>query len=296
MTSRGRAEAALIAVTLIWGTTFTLVKDALADVSTLTFLAIRFGVAAMLVSLLWRRQALTRGGPPGATLWSVTAGLCLAGSYILQTAGLRWTTPSKSAFLTSLCVVLVPLLASIVYRTVPRKQESLGVFLAMAGMALLTAPPVGNGTFVWNRGDLLTFGCAVAFAAHILLVSAAGERVRFEKLTVIQLITAAVILLGTFWWAETPVLQMSGAVWLALAVTSIFSTALAFSVQAWAQQHTTATRAALIFALEPVSASATSWLASGETLTARGWAGAVLILAGLLIVEVKPGARTGHQY
>ena len=133
---RARADFALIAVTFFWGSTFTLVKAAIEDASVLAFLAVRFSFAALVLAAIYR----TRMGAAGREAWmgGAAAGLCLLAGYYLQTTGLRHTTPSKSAFLTSLCVVMVPLLSSIVYRNVPAASEVAGAAMAVAGTAFLT--------------------------------------------------------------------------------------------------------------------------------------------------------------
>jgi drug/metabolite transporter (DMT)-like permease len=293
---RFRAELALATVTLVWGTSFTLIHAALEDASTLLFVGVRFLLAALLVGALYRR-ALVRAWATSLRPFrgGVLAGCCLTAAYLCQTAGLRYTTPSKSAFLTSLCVVLVPFLGCLVYRRVPRSAEILGIALAMTGMAFLTLPA---GWRSWqegfNRGDVLTAGCALAFAAHILLVGELVKTTAFEVLSATQLGAVAVLSLAGSPWFEVPRFQFSPRLTLALAVTALLCTALAYSVQAWAQQHTSPTRAALIFALEPVVAAFTSWLAIGERLTVRGWFGAALILSSVLVVELKPRLRAGH--
>jgi drug/metabolite transporter (DMT)-like permease len=281
---------ALIGVTIIWGTSFTLIKEALPNISTILFLTLRFSLAAAVMAVLYRKALLTGFQRRRAVLAGAAAGCCLALAYLLQTAGLRLTTPSRSAFLTSLCAVCVPLLGGAVYRNVPRWQEWAGVLLAMLGMGLLTAPAGGSV----NSGDLMTVGCAVAFAGHILVIGRYAPQLGFEVLSVTQLAVVAALGSATFWWAEPVVFRPGLSVWLALAITALLCTALAFSVQAWAQQHTSATRAALIFSLEPVSAAFTSWIVAGEQLGTRGLAGAGLILAGVLAVELKPSAPREH--
>ena len=102
------------------------------------------------------------------------------------------------------------------------------------------------------------------------------------------------VALGSFWWMEKPFFHPSPFLWMALLVSSLLSTALAFTVQVWAQRITTATRAALIFALEPVVAWAFSFVVMGERLPPRGILGAILILAGILVAELKPIGLKQH--
>jgi drug/metabolite transporter (DMT)-like permease len=282
---RRRAEAALAVNTLVWGATFVVVKNALADVSPVLFLALRFSVAAAaLLAVFHRSHAMRRWEFREIGGGLLVGGLLFAG-YVFQTAGLQFTSAPKSAFLTGTTSVMVPLLARLVYKSRPRRSEIVGLLAATAGMGLMTLEgPLGS----INRGDLLTLCCAVAFAGHIVTVGHFSEKMSFETLSVIQVGGAAMLSGSLFWWAESPRLAWKPSVVFAILVTGLLATALAFTVQAWAQQYTTATRTALIYMLEPVFAWLTSFLLVGEGLSARAAAGAALILGGVLVVETKP--------
>jgi drug/metabolite transporter (DMT)-like permease len=134
----------------------------------------------------------------------------------------------------------------------------------------------------------------VAFAGHIIALGHYSSRMSFEILSISQVGTAAALALSVFWWAETPRIYWRWEVWFAIAITGLLATALAFTIQAWAQQYTTATRTALIFTLEPVFAWLTSFLLTGELLSQRATLGACLILAGILLVELKPSTQRAH--
>ncbi len=274
-----KADLALVGVTLIWGSTFVMVKTALGQISTLLFLALRFTLAAAVLALLYRNRLQLRKAAPALLI-----GLLLFTGYVLQTLGLRLTTPSKSAFLTGLAVPLVPLAAALVYWRGPRWIEWISVAMATLGMTLLT---MQGERLQFGPGDLLSFGCAVAFALHVVAVGHFAWRMNFQTLAVTQIATAAVLGATTFAWAEPPRVQWTPGVLIAVCITGLFATALAFTVQAWAQRYTTPTRTALIFALEPVCASFTSYWVTGETLSPRGFSGAVLILFGILLAELK---------
>jgi drug/metabolite transporter (DMT)-like permease len=281
-----RADAALASNTLIWGSTFVLVQAALRDISPIVFLAIRFSIATFALALLFRSRARYRPTRAG-----LIAGGCLFAGYLFQTVGLQFTTASKSAFITGLAIPLVPLLTSLVYLSRPRVFEMAGIIFATAGMGLMT---LEGETLKIGRGDLLTFFCAVAFAAHIIVIGHYSGRVGFESLSFLQVATAAALGLSTFWWIEAPVVRFSPVVLIALGITGLLATALAFTVQAWAQQHTTATRTALIYSLEPVVAWFTSYWLTGELLSRRAAMGAGLILSGILLVELKRVKTTEH--
>ena len=287
-----RAEFALVGVTLVWGATFVLVKEALADVSTVLFLAIRFSLAGLILAVVYRRS-LPGTFAHGHSRWKggVLAGVCLIGGYACQTFGLRLTTPTKSAFLTGMAIVLVPFFGSIVYRVAPRRSEVVGVAMALVGMALMTLSGSDVGT---NPGDLLTLAGAMFFSWHILVLAHYAPRDGFERLSVLQIVTAAAIAWTGVWWIEDIHIRWSPTVLAALGITGLLATAAAFTIQAWAQQKTSSTRTALIFALEPVFAAATSFVVLDEVLPWRALAGAVLILAGVLFVELKPLSPREH--
>jgi len=288
--SRGRAEAALAANTLAWGTTFVLAKAALVFVSPVLFLAARFSLAAAALLVVFPRvfrMSIARG-QLGA---GVLTGIFLFLGYLFQTVGLQYTTPTKSAFITGLVTVMVPLLASLVYRIRPQVSELFGVSVATLGMGLLTLNgPIGS----ISRGDLLTLLGAVAFAAHIVTLGHYSESMEFELLSVLQVSAAAVSALALFWWVEPIRMHWQPVVFWAILITGLVCTAMAFTVQAWAQRYTSSTRTALIYALEPVFAGITSWLILGEILSGRAAAGAALILAGILLVELKPFQASSH--
>ncbi len=283
-----QADLSLAIVALIWGTTFVVVKRALSEISTLYFLAIRFWLAALCMFLMfigpfrkagWRsvRRGLRGGAAAGLFLWL---------GYVFQTFGLKYTTAGKSGFLTGFYIVLVPLIGACIYRKWPQVPELAGIGIATIGMMVLTIPSVGK-QFQVNRGDLLTLACAVAFACHLLVLGYYSQRERFEAVALGQIACAAVLSTLSL-GIEAPRATWSNAVVFAIVLTAVFATAIAFALQTWGQQYTTATRTALIFALEPVFALATAVLAGGEALTVAAVLGGALILSGILVVELKP--------
>jgi len=282
VTRRQAADLALVGNTIVWGATFVLVKAAIVDIPPMLFLALRFTLATGALAIAFGTR-LRKGG---AVMPGILVGLFLFGGYFFQTMGLRFTTAPKSAFLTGLTSVMVPLLASVVYRIRPQRSEITGVLVATGGLALMT---LEHDIWSVNRGDLLTFVCTLAFAAHIVTVGHFSERIRFELLSIVQIGTAAVLAWTLFWAMERPVqVHWRPAVVYGILITGLLATAWAFSAQAWAQHYTTSTRTALIYMLEPVVAAITSFLLAGEGLSARAAAGAALILAGVLLVELKP--------
>jgi drug/metabolite transporter (DMT)-like permease len=286
---RRLAELALVGNTVVWGATFTVVKNALGGVSAILFLALRFSLATAALVLIFRKPLAHHSWKNAAP--GLLVGLFLFLGYLFQTQGLRYTSAPKSAFLTGLTSVLAPLFASSVYGIRPRISEVFGLLTAMVGLGLMTLPDASGSI---NRGDVLTLFGAAAFAAHIVTLGHFSKDVRFELLSVAQVGTAAVLAITLFPWAETPRVEWQPPVLWAILITGLLATALAFTVQAWAQKFTTSTRTAVIYMLEPVVAWLTSYLLAGEGLSRPGAAGAALILGGVLLVELKPVNRWQH--
>jgi drug/metabolite transporter (DMT)-like permease len=296
-----KAHLLLLGVVFVWGATFVLVKDALSDISPLLFNLLRMVLATVCLGAVYGRR-LGRLDK-GAILSGGLVGLCLATGYEFQTAGLRLTTPSKSAFITGLVVVIVPLLL-IVPRLRPAGSHApgwnayLGALLAFFGIVLLTTPADAGFDFHHtNFGDLLTLGCAIGFSFHMLALAHFSPKVRFEQLAVLQVGFAAVFMALSLPVFEKPFVHWSTRVLIALAIAAVLATAAAFTIQSWAQQYLPATHTALLLTLEPVFAWITSFLVLGERLGMRSGMGALLILAGIGITELLPSRiqATAHE-
>jgi drug/metabolite transporter (DMT)-like permease len=296
-----KAHLLLLGVVIVWGSTFVLVKDALADISPLLFNLLRMGLATACLGLVYRRHI---GRMNGRTIFfGCLTGFFLAMGYQFQTAGLRLTTPSKSAFITGMVVVIVPLLL-VVPRLRPAASHApgwnayCGALLAFAGIVLLTAPAHSGLDFHrMNAGDLLTLGCALGFAFHMLALAHFSPRVPFEQLAVLQVAFATVFMAASLPLFERPFLHWSVRVVVALMIASVLATAAAFTIQSWAQQFLPATHTALLLTLEPVFAWITSFLFLGERLGLRSGAGALLIFAGIGVTELLPSRiqSTAHE-
>lgn len=289
------ADMALLGNAIIWGSTFTLMKAMIRSISPIFLLGLRFTLAtvALVVFFRFRGARLTGGWPADAhrtrrkVRWwpGALIGTFLFCGYVFQTQGLRYTSAPKSAFLTGLSSAMVPLLAALVYKTRPQFSEVVGVMVATAGLGLMTLEGAIGSI---GRGDLLTLLGAIGYAAHIVALGHFSEHMSFELLSVMQVGSAAVLSFACCWWMEKPYAEWRPVVVCGILITGFLATALAFTVQAWAQQFTTSTRTALIYMLEPVFAWTTSYLLVGEGLTRRAAVGAVLILGGVLLVEMKP--------
>jgi drug/metabolite transporter (DMT)-like permease len=293
----------LILTAAIWGSTFVVVKDALRDVSPLLFNFLRMVIATVVLAVIYHRDL--RRLKPSYLAGGALVGLCLAAGYSFQTVGLARTTPAKSAFITGLIVVLVPLLCAIpALRTASMRAPSPAVFagaaMAFAGILLLTTPshtPWATLFASINTGDLLTLLCALGFALHVLCLAHISPRLPLGTLAVLQLAFCTLIMGAALPLFERPHLHLSPRVAFALLITGVLATAVAFTVQSWAQQRLSATRTALILALEPVFAFLTSYFFFGERLSARASCGALLILGGIAFTELlpQPARASAHE-
>ncbi|HEV2350237.1 MAG TPA: DMT family transporter [Terriglobia bacterium] len=282
MPQRTKAEALLVLVTFIWGSTFVIVKEALNDASPLVFIAIRFAAAGVLLFIVLREGPLDRR----AVLPGIILGLFLFGGYIGQTSGLNYTTPSKAAFITGFSVILVPLI--MLLRGARMHAANIaGALLGLSGIYFLVLPA---GLAAVNRGDVLVLFGSMSFAAHIVLVGAYTRRFSFRHLVPLQVITVGAVATLALPLDRSLRLRWSTGLALALLITVLLATGFAFSVQNWAQQYTPPAHTALIFALEPVFAALTSRLLTGERLSGKVLLGCGLILGGMVVSELWGGS------
>jgi drug/metabolite transporter (DMT)-like permease len=271
---------ALVAVTAVWGSTFVVVKDAVEKMPVTDFLTWRFALAA-LAMLLIRPRSVASLGPSGRRAGALL-GLALGIGYLLQTLGLQTTGAAVSGFITGMFVVLTPLGAALLLRQPPSRTAWLAVLLATIGLGFLSLRGLSVG-----RGELLTLGCAVAFALHIVGLGRWASSYDVYGLAVVQLLVVAG-LCGVVAVPGGLDVPSDASVWGALALTAVAATAIAFVVQTWAQAHLPPTRAAVVMTMEPVFAGVFAVVAAGEHLGPRILLGAVLVLAAMVLTEVGP--------
>lgn len=273
-------QAALVATAAVWGSTFIVVKDAVAAYPLYSFLGLRFAIAVLAFVAIFPRSVahLDRS----TIMVGVLAGAFLCAGYIFQTWGLQDTTASRAAFITGMFVVITPLMQGVLLRLVPRPTTVAGVVLAVVGLWLLS----GASSAGWGVGDTRVLLCAIAYSAHMIVLGGVGRRHDPMALTLVQLATTALVCLGIALAIERPIVAPTGAaVWIALVLTGVFASAVAFAVQTYAQRHIPPARTALILITEPAFGGLFGWMA-GETLGLRGLGGAALILGGMVLAEL----------
>lgn len=275
------ADATLLAMTAFWGISFVIVKGALDEADPLSFLALRFLVAGAACVLFSRRALLDpRLWRPGAWL-----GVFLFLGFLFQTWGLATTTPSRSAFITSLFVVFVPICQWVMFKKRPARSAFVGSALAITGTYLLSGASFGGGL---STGDWLTVACAAAYAVQIVLTSHWAKDVAPVPLVGVEILVVAALACVAALFGERRVVWSNDFV-SAVVAMGVIATAAGIAVQTWAQQRTSAVRAALIIALEPVFATAWSIWRGREAFDPRVLEGGGLILAGVVVSELfKP--------
>jgi drug/metabolite transporter (DMT)-like permease len=281
VTGKSRAEGILLCITVIWGTTFALGKMVLLEVTPLQMISFRFTLSTLLLLAIFFRsifplrldQAL-KGG---------LLGLFLFLGFVVQTIGLTLTSASKSAFITGMVVVFVPLLQVIVSRRPPKFGNILGVLIVTLGLWFLTSP---EGA-AFNAGDALTLACAAFFAMYMVYLDRISREMSAVQLTFLQVGTNALLGIGAMSIFESSPLHLTPFNGLALLYLAVFATIITTFAQTKYQKDTTPTRAAIIFTMEPVFAAVIAALFLGEQLGFLGIIGGGLIITGVLVSELS---------
>jgi drug/metabolite transporter (DMT)-like permease len=283
VTVKARAEGVLIALTLIWGSTFVVGKIVLQNLSPLQMIALRFTSSSLFLLAFFsrrifplNRRQIIRGGILGIFLFL---------GFVAQTVGLTLTTASKSAFITGMMVVFVPLLQVVIERRVPKVGNIAGVAVVSAGLWLLTSPSGSS----FNTGDALTVVCAVLFAVYIVYIDVVAHEMSAMQLTFLQMATNAVLALGATLAFDTVPSRIPAGTLAAVLYLTAFATILTTFLQTRYQKETTPTRAAIIFTIEPVVAAVSAAVVLGEVVGVGGAVGGGLIIGGVLLSELSEG-------
>jgi drug/metabolite transporter (DMT)-like permease len=281
------ASVALVGVTAVWGYTFLVVQDAVATMPVMDFLAWRFLLASFVMIALrpTRLRTVTRL----ELLRGIGLGTVLGLGYIAQTYGLRYTSAAISGFITGMFVVLTPVMSWILLRRKTNRNTWMVVALAAVGLALLSL----NGWSV-GIGELLTLGCAVFFAIHIVGLGEWSSQYEPYTFSLLQIATVGIIsLIAAI--PEGIAVPPTTEVWGVVAITGVLATAVAFFVQTWAQSLVSATRAAVVMTMEPVFAGLFAVIIGGNQLTLRTLGGAACIVAAMLIINLRSRRSATRQ-
>lgn len=275
-------DGLLLITAIVWGSGFVVTAIALEYLTAYQVMAGRFVLAALILSLLFRKKFRTF---TKAVVWKgAILGTILYIGFALQTVGLEYTTPSKNAFITAINVVIVPLIAYIVYKRKVDRFEVVGSILAIVGVGFLAL----QGSMTINIGDLLTLACAVAFAFDIFYTNHFVKKEDALSLTIVQFITASIIgVISVTIQGDIPTTLENEAIY-SIIYLAVFSTTIAYVCQNVGFKYTTATKGAIILSLESLFGMIFSVLFLHELLTGRMITGAAMIMIAILITELKP--------
>ncbi|MCJ8007422.1 DMT family transporter [Lederbergia wuyishanensis] len=276
-------EIALLITAIIWGSGFVASAVALDHYSPYQMMAIRFlvGGVILLVFFFKKLKQLNRV----ILLKGIFLGTILYIAFALQTVGLQFTTPSKNAFLTAVNVVIVPFIGYLIYKKRLDRFELVGAFLAMTGVGLLSL----QDSFKLNIGDSLSLLCAVAFAFHIFYTAKYVNNEDPILLTLVQLLTAAVIGIVVIIFKGEGTMAMDKEALLPVLYLGIFSTTIAFILQTSAQKYISETKAAIFLSTESLFGMIFSVIILNEIVTTKMVLGAVIILFAIILSETKLG-------
>jgi len=276
--SRTKADLCMLLVACIWGSTFVIVKNALADIGPFLFLGIRFILAFFVLAVLSYKDIIKiRFSTLGA---GALLGFFLFIGYTFQTLGLKLTTSSNAGFITGVSVVLVPIIYALVHKKKPTLATSLTVIMAAAGLFLISVP---LGSFILNYGDFLVLVGAFGFALHIIYVDRYSHQHNALAITGIQVLFVGLVCLAIGLVIEPVPARLSFNALLALVITAVFATALAFLLQNYLQKYSTPTRFAVVLTTEPVFAALAGYWWAGEHLGLPGLIGAAMILLAMFL-------------
>ena len=276
------AQLSMVITTMIWGITFVMVKDALNDAPPYMFASLRFGIA-FLLGFIYVNKGI-KDISDTEMLGGLLCGFCLFVGYAFQNFGLMETTPSKSAFITSVSVILVPIILVLFKIKKVNPRIWIAVVLAIIGLYILLNP-TGGGI---NVGDMLTFGCAVSFAAHVIMQDKyLSKGASISKLFLIQIMFVTLFSCISVFLFEDISIHISQRLIIALLVTGILATFVAIMFMVWAQTILGPNQTAILLSLEPVFAALFSTFFAGEILGIYGWVGGMIVVLGVISSEIS---------
>lgn len=288
-------ESVLLFNTIIWGGTFVVVKNSLSDISPMLFVGIRFLIASLIL-LPFAVKELKKLDRK-SILMGILVGALLFLGFSTQTAGLNYTTATKSGFITGSLVMFVPLLQLIIERRKPTFGAMFGSLLVLCGLVFLSVKDTSVMNLFYelgsnfNTGDVLTLLCAIFFAMQIVFLDKVSRKVNFKALTLLQLSATSLlaIVLSAVLSAlniEPVKIQFTASLLGGLAYTSLLATFITMTVQTRFQKEVTPTKAGIIYSFEPFFSAIFAFFALGERFTMFSLIGCTLIFSGLLASEL----------
>jgi drug/metabolite transporter (DMT)-like permease len=276
------AQFSMVIITMIWGITFVMVKDALNDVGPYMFAFLRFGLAFLVGSIFAYNKIPTIKF--SEVIAGLVCGFVLFAGYAFQNYGLMQTTPSKSAFITSVSVIMVPVILFLFRINKVETKVWMSTFLAIIGLYILL-DPTGEG---FNMGDILTFGCAFSFAIHVIF----QDKYLSEGADIVNFFLTQMIFITVFSFCAALIFEgiefhLTDRLCLAVIITGILATFISFLLMIWSQTVLNANQTAILLSLEPVFAALFSTFFAGEILGFYGWVGGSIVVFAIIGSNIK---------
>lgn len=303
-TKKYLGEAALLLMTIIWGGTFPIVKESLNDISSMLFVAIRFGIASIIIFiiLLIKKYRFTKT----ALMPGIFLGALLFSGFLFQTNGLKITSATKSGFITGTLVVMVPLFQTIIEKKVPSIGSQIGTVLVFIGLLFLSSGGSSITSFIselgssFNFGDVLTLICAAFFALHVVYMDIISPKYDFWILFILQMLTVSTLsLISSFVLdvatIETYFINYTPDLLTGILYTSLLATCINFGLQTKFQKIVNPTKAGIIYSFEPIFAALFAFFLLSEKITNFGFVGSLLIFLGLIVSEALDSYLANRQ-
>ncbi|ADD68399.1 protein of unknown function DUF6 transmembrane [Denitrovibrio acetiphilus DSM 12809] len=281
------ADASIILISLIWGSTFIIIKKGVDTFEPITYLFLRFMVASVFLFIITlplmkkiNRKLLKDGIILGSVLFIV---------FLFQTLALKLATATEVGFLTGLYVLFVPVFSALILKKYPHMFSVLGVLLSAAGMMMVTL----ESSIGLSTGQIFGIINALFLGLYIILIDVYSRRHHVVLLTTVQILTATV-LAGVYSWLfeeQNYSAALDPYMLYTILFTGLIATVFCFFVQTAMQKHTTPTKAAIMFTLEPISSAFFSFFIGGEILNSRQYFGAALIVIAILVAEAGTAMR-----
>ena len=288
-------ESALLLMTLIWGGTFVIVKLSLNDISSMLFIAARFGLASLILSIIYLLKKISL--EKKSVLPGILLGVVLFISFCTQTIGLKYTTATKSGFITGISVVLIPFFQILVEKKKPNRGAIIGTVLVFFGLLFLSSPGSSVVSLLFeigssfNFGDIMTLFCAVFFGFYVVRLDVETRKHDYKTLLILQLISVTLLsLIASVFFAgfsfEPLRINLTEYLIFGLLYTGVLATLVNLYLQTKYQKSVSPTKAGIIYSFEPIFAATLAFFILGEKITNFGLAGCFLIFLGLVVSEV----------
>jgi drug/metabolite transporter (DMT)-like permease len=279
-----KAEIILLFVTFSWGLTFPLIKISLEFISPVFFISIRFFIALILFCLLFRRKIIFSDFSKWK--YGIILGIFIFFGFAFQTVGLKFTTASKSAFITGTSLIIIPFAQYFILKHKPKPENIAGAIVVIAGLYILSESYLTKP----NTGDILTLFCATAFAIHIVLLDKYSRVINFNYLVFGQFLTMTILslifmLIFEVFIYDDLYINLSTDLIFPIFYTSVFSILMSIILMTKYQHETTPLRAGIIYNMESLFAVFFAFILLGEILNLNQIIGAIIMLLGLFVSE-----------